>query len=371
MKTGDFYFELPEHLIAQRPPEARGQSRLMLLERRTGRRSHRMVGDLPEILSGPGFCGEAGPPLLVFNNSRVRKARLVGFSADTGARAEFLLLERARGEGAADPGGRSWKALAHRARRRKAGSVFSFPGPGGAEAARAELSMPADDSDAKWKGEGGMRVLTFDREIGDDWLELNGHVPLPPYIRREDEPEDAERYQTVYASVDGSAAAPTAGLHFTGELLGRIAEAGIETAFITLHVGLGTFLPVRAEDVKDHVMHEETYSVGEGAAAKIEAAKAAGRKVVAVGTTSVRTLESAWKGAGGLERGEFGTSMFIYPGFKFSVVDALFTNFHTPESTLLMLVSAFVGRELALESYAEAVGEGYRFFSYGDAMLAV
>ena len=368
MKTGDFYFELPERLVAQHPTEHRGQSRLMLLDRRAGTRSHRMVEDLPEILLSPALMTDGGPPLLVFNNSKVRKARLMGLSADTGAQVEFLLLERA---GGTDP--RAWKALVHRAKRRKPGSAYAFYGPDGAEAARARLA-PAEGDSLAGKPEGagnefgGMRLLEFDREIDDDWLDKNGHVPLPPYIKREDAPADADRYQTVYAQVTGSAAAPTAGLHFTEELLARVAAAGVESVFITLHVGLGTFLPVRAEEIKDHVMHEETYSVGEEQAAKIEAAKAQGRKVVAVGTTSVRTLESAWRD-GRLERGEFGTSMFIYPGFKFNVVDALFTNFHTPESTLLMLVSAFAGREFVLESYAEAVREEYRFFSYGDAML--
>jgi len=366
MKTGDFYFDLPESLIAQHPTEHRGQSRLMLLDRQTGGREHRMIEDLPEILTGPAFSTDSGPPLLVFNNSKVRKARLHATAVGTGSRVEFLLLERAADGGPGD----TWKALVHRAKRRKPGSSYLFRGPDGKETARAELSMPDAAASAKWKGEGGIRLLTFDRTIDDDWLDLNGHVPLPPYIKREDAPSDADRYQTVYAQVTGSAAAPTAGLHFTHGLLDRIAAAGVESVFITLHVGLGTFLPVRAEEIKDHVMHEETYSVGEESAAKIEAAKAQGRKVVAIGTTSVRTLESAWKG-GRLERGEFGTSMFIYPGFKFNVVDALFTNFHTPESTLLMLVSAFTGREFALESYAEAVRESYRFFSYGDAMLAV
>ena len=373
MKTGDFNFELPEHLIAQHPTEHRGQSRLMLLDRQTGQRSHRMIDDLPEILSGPGFRTDAGLPLLVFNNSKVRKARIMGSSTDTGAQVEFLLLERvdpiaggASKDTLADPNSKTWKALVHRAKRRKPGSVYTFAGPDGAPAASAELSMvPGNES-----GEGGIRLLTFDRVIDDDWLDLNGHVPLPPYIKREDAPSDADRYQTVYASVTGSAAAPTAGLHFTHELLERIAAAGVDSTFITLHVGLGTFLPVRADEIKDHVMHEETYSVGEESAGKIEEAKAVGRKVVAIGTTSVRTLESAWN-AGRLERGEFATSMFIYPGFKFNVVDALFTNFHTPESTLLMLVSAFTGREFALESYAEAVKQEYRFFSYGDAMLAI
>ena len=371
MKKGDFHFELPDRLIAQHPTEYRGKSRLMLLNRQTGTRSHRTVEDLPEILSGPEFFTESGPPLLVFNNSRVRKARLLGISEDTGARCEFLLLERADGGFAGASPSRTWKALAFRAKRRKPGSRYVFQAADGTEAARAELG-PLDDGDDSASGpeDGGIRPLTFDRDIDDEWMEHYGHVPLPPYIKREDAPEDAERYQTVYAEVPGSVAAPTAGLHFTNELLDRVAAAGIETAFITLHVGLGTFLPVRAEDVKKHVMHEETYSVGEETAAKIEAAKARGRKVVAVGTTSVRTLESAWKN-GRLERGEFATSMFIYPGFRFNVTDALFTNFHTPESTMLMLVSAFVGREFALESYAEAVEREYRFFSYGDAMLAV
>ena len=191
---------------------------------------------------------------------------------------------------------------------------------------------------------------------------------MPPYIKRIDAEEDADRYQTVYAAEAGSVAAPTAGLHFTDELLQRINNAGIETAFVTLHVGLGTFLPVRSENIDDHIMHNETYSIDEATAVKIETAKKAGRKIIAVGTTSVRTLESAWD-SGKLKCGESSTSIFIYPGYKFNIVDALFTNFHTPESTLLMLVSAFAGKELILESYAEAVKEEYRFFSYGDAML--
>jgi S-adenosylmethionine:tRNA ribosyltransferase-isomerase len=210
--------------------------------------------------------------------------------------------------------------------------------------------------------------LEFDRPIDDEWLDRYGHIPLPPYIKRGDTEADADRYQTVYAASCGSAAAPTAGLHFTRELLDNLADAGIETAFVTLHVGLGTFLPVRSAHIEDHVMHNETYYIDTETAAKIERAKAEGRKVIAVGTTSVRTLESAWD-SGRLTTGEGGTSIFIYPGCRFNVVDALFTNFHTPESTLLMLAAAFAGRELILESYAEAIREGYRFFSYGDAML--
>ncbi len=198
--------------------------------------------------------------------------------------------------------------------------------------------------------------------------EKYGHIPLPPYIKREDVPSDANRYQTIYAKETGSSAAPTAGLHFTQEIMDRLSANGIESVFITLHVGLGTFLPVRSENIEDHPMHSESFSIDENTARKIEEAKIEGRKIIAVGTTSVRTLESAWSD-GKFEKKEGSTSIFIYPGYKFKIVDALFTNFHTPESTLLMLVSAFAGRELILESYAEAVREGYRFFSYGDAML--
>jgi len=364
MKTSDFFFELPERLIAQYPPEKRGQSRLMLLNSQTGKRSHLMVEDLPEILCGSEFRGKDGElPLLVFNNSKVRKARLIGVSQETGAKVEFLLVEKTdQGAGSREQvAGRSeWKALVQRAKRRKPGSVYVFFDGNSAEIARAEITG----------GEGEFKRLAFDRPIDDDWLDCYGHIPLPPYIKRQDAPSDSERYQTVYASARGSSAAPTAGLHFTNELLGRIGAAGIDSVFITLHVGLGTFLPVRSENVEDHVMHRELFSIGGQAASKIEAAKTAGRKVIAVGTTSARTMESAWD-AGKIKRGEGATSIFIYPGYKFKVADALFTNFHTPESTLLMLVSAFAGRELILESYAEAVAGGYRFFSYGDAMLII
>ena len=239
-----------------------------------------------------------------------------------------------------------------RANRRKVGSRYSFP-----EGVEAEI----DGED------GEFRFLRFSRDIDDDWLDRVGHIPLPPYIRREDEVADADRYQTVYARAVGSSAAPTAGLHFTSGILEELHARGIGTAFVTLHVGLGTFLPVREKRVEDHVMHEEAYSLSEETADAVEKAKAERRPVLAVGTTSVRTLESAWKD-GRLERGAGRTSIYIYPGYRFKVVDRLFTNFHTPESTLLMLVSAFAGRELILDTYAEAVRERYRFFSYGDAM---
>jgi S-adenosylmethionine:tRNA ribosyltransferase-isomerase len=265
--------------------------------------------------------------------------------------------------------------MAQRAKRRRPGSRYLFE-----DGVEGEIAG----------GEGEFRLLRFNKAIDDAWLDRYGHVPLPPYIRREDVPADGERYQTVYAGPPGSAAAPTAGLHFTGELLSQLENAGMECVFITLHVGLGTFLPVRTENIEDHRMHEESFSIDEAAAARIEKAKAEGRKIAAVGTTSVRVLESAWQmpadGApGSLRRGAGTTSIFIYPGRRFNIVDALFTNFHTPESTLLMLVSAFAeakpaffagihsgglsGRDFILESYAEAVREGYRFFSYGDAML--
>jgi len=364
MKTSDFFFELPDGLIAQYPPEKRGQSRLMMLNRQTGKRSHHMVEDLPEILCGPEFRSKDGEkPLLVFNNSKVRKVRLIGVSQETGAKVEFLLIEsRKQGVMSNEQGAMSneWKVLTKRAKRRKPGSVYVFFDGNNAEIARAEITG----------GEGEFKYLSFDRPVDDDWLDRYGHIPLPPYIKRQDAPFDSERYQTVYASARGSSAAPTAGLHFTNELLERINVAGIESVFITLHVGLGTFLPVRSENIEDHVMHKEIFNIDEQAASKIESAKAQGRKVIAVGTTSMRTMESAWD-AEKIKRGEGATSIYIYPGYKFNIADALFTNFHTPESTLLMLVSAFAGRELILESYAEAVAQSYRFFSYGDAMLII
>jgi len=344
MQTNDFTFELPENLIAQHPSAQRGQSRLMVMDRKKGRPEHRMVQDLPSIIE-PGT-------LMVFNNSRVRRARVIGMPEAGGAGAEFLLLKKLDEH--------SWQAITKRTKRRKQGSRYLF------NDASAEIVSDTAGGD-------GTLTLRFDRPIDDVWLDNNGHVPLPPYIKREDSGADSERYQTVYAKEHGSAAAPTAGLHFTEELLAQLEKAGIESAFITLHVGLGTFLPVRAKNIADHHMHEESYSISEETASRIEKAKANGRKILAVGTTSVRTLEAAWleekPGSGSLHRGESNTSIFIYPGYAFKVVDALFTNFHTPESTLLMLVSAFAGRDFILESYKEAVRESYQFFSYGDACL--
>ena len=358
MKTSDFSFELPENLIAQFPSEERGRSRLMTLDRVTGKRVHRMVDELPEILCGQRFLSPSGEkPLLVFNNTKVRKARLIGKSLESGAEVEFLLLDKIKND-ELGIGDLEWRALVQRAKRRKAGSWYVFFDSAGKETARAQII----------RAEGEFRFLRFENCIDDEFLDRYGHVPLPPYIKRKDVSADSQRYQTVYARQIGSAAAPTAGLHFTRELLDKIAANGMESVFVTLHVGLGTFLPVRSGEIKDHVMHNESFFIEKPAAEKIETAKKEGRKIIAVGTTSVRTLESAWDG-NNLKTGEGSTSIFIYPPFDFKVVDAIFTNFHTPESTLLMLISAFATRELVLESYAEAVKEQYRFFSYGDAML--
>ena len=337
METTDFSFELPEELIAQFPTAARGASRLLVLDRQAKTLEHRMVADIADLVE-PGT-------LMVFNDSRVRKARVYGLPTDSDGEVEFLLLDRLS-EGL-------WRAMAKKAKRQKPGRRYAFP-----EGVGAEIEAE----------EGEFRLLRFDRDISDDWLDRNGHIPLPPYIKRSDEPQDSDRYQTIYARAVGSAAAPTAGLHFTPAIMDALRLRGVETAFVTLHVGLGTFLPVRAARIEDHRMHEESYSISEETASAVERAKAEGRTVLAVGTTSVRTLESAWNG-GRLARGSGRTSIFIYPGYRFQAADRLFTNFHTPESTLLMLVSAFAGREFILKSYAEAVREKYRFFSYGDAML--
>ena len=351
MKKSDFYFDLPEALIAQYPPEKRGQSRLMTLDRLLGAREHTSVSKLPDILCGERFLSARGEkPLLVFNDTKVRKARLAAVHEKTGAQTEFLLLDDINGDGLL------WKVMTKRARRKREKDVYVFMAEG--EQKKAAIQGFEDE----------YLLLKFETAVNDAWLEKNGHVPLPPYIKRKDAPADSERYQTIYANQTGSTAAPTAGLHFTKEILDAFAASGIESVFITLHVGLGTFLPVRSENIEDHKMHSEYFNIDDNTAAKIESAKKDGRKIIAVGTTSVRTLESAWID-GKLNRGGNKTSIFIYPGYKFKAVDALFTNFHTPESTLLMLVSAFAGRELILESYAEAIREGYRFFSYGDAML--
>ena len=337
MKTRDFFFDLPQELIAQYPTERRGESRLMTVNRRTGEIGHKFVRDLPGLLEPA--------TLMVFNDSKVRRARLLGFSKASAGAVEFLLLKSL--------GGNRWRVLSNRSKRLKPGKVYLFP-----EGLEAEAE----------KAEAGEWIVRFSFPVTDAYLERNGHIPLPPYIRREDREGDSERYQTVYADRVGSSAAPTAGLHFTKELLGSLDVAGVERRFVTLHVGLGTFLPVRTENLEDHRMHEEEYEISPATAAAMTQAKRDGRPVLGVGTTSLRVLESAW-GEEGLKAGPGATSIFIYPGYKFRCVDRLFTNFHTPESTLLMLVSAFAGKELLFHAYREAINEGYRFFSYGDAML--
>ncbi len=339
MKTREFFFDLPPELVAQYPSERRGESRLMTVRRASGAFDHGTVSMLPDLL-------ERGT-LMVFNDSRVRRARLKGRVKGTGGAVEFLLLKPLED-------GR-WKVLTDRSRRQRPGKVYLFP---------EGLEAVAEG------GESGDRVFRFSFPVTEDYLERNGHVPLPPYIRREDVAADSERYQTVYARKVGSSAAPTAGLHFTEELLGKLDARGIERRFVTLHVGLGTFLPVRTENIEDHRMHEEEFEIGRETAEDVNRAKREGRPVLAVGTTSLRVLESAWDGDG-LRSGPGSTSVFIYPGYRFRCVDRLFTNFHTPESTLLMLVSAFAGKDLVFRAYREAVEKGYRFFSYGDAMLIV
>jgi S-adenosylmethionine:tRNA ribosyltransferase-isomerase len=343
VKTRDFFFELPPELIAQTPPAERGQSRLLVYERATGRISHARVRDLARWID-PGT-------VMVFNNTRVRKARLLGQSP-TGGAYEALLLEADR----ADPS--RWHCMVKKAARLKPGFRLLFP---------EDLEAVVEGGDEAY------RWLRFARAVDDAYLDRAGHVPLPPYIRRADQAADAERYQTVYAGPTGSVAAPTAGLHFTPELLAALDARGAERRELTLHVGLGTFLPVRAENLDEHVMHREHFAVPPETAAAVDAAKTTGRPVLAVGTTSLRTLESAAETAVGgparLRSGEGSTDIFIRPGYRFRLVDRLFTNFHTPESTLLMLVSAFAGCDEIKRVYEEAVRERYRFFSYGDAML--
>jgi S-adenosylmethionine:tRNA ribosyltransferase-isomerase len=346
VRTDDFSFDLPDDLIAQFPSERRGESRLLVLDRVTGERRHAEVRELASYVE-PGT-------LMVFNDSRVRKARIYGEALDTGARVEFLLLRRRDGG--------IWEATATKLKRQRPGRRYLFP-----EAVEAEIVDDPVAGEAS-PARDGTRLLRFEPAIDDDYLDRAGHIPLPPYIRREDAPSDAERYQTVYARTVGSAASPTAGLHFTEELLDELRDRGIQRASVTLHVGLGTFLPVRSEEIESHRMHTEEYSVPGETALAVMRAKAEGRPVLAVGTTSLRTLESAW-GEDGLRPGAGSTDIFIHPGYRFQAVDRLFTNFHTPRSTLLMLVSAFAGRERILEAYAEAVKLRYRFFSYGDAML--
>lgn len=344
MRTQDFYFDLPEELIAQHPSGVRGQDKLMKLGRNDGSVEDHMMDDLPDLIE-PNT-------LMVFNNSRVRRARVYGVKESTGREIEFMFLNQI------DKECRVWNVMVKNAKKQKAGMTYRFPDGSIGEIIDIEGNKGTE-----------FRALQFDFVIDEAWFEKNGHIPLPPYIRREDTEEDSERYQNVYSREVGSAACPTAGLHFTPEMLERLKEKGIEMEFVTLHVGLGTFLPVREDNIEDHKMHTEYYTVTQEVADKINKAKKEGRPILAVGTTSVRTLESASEDDGTVIPGTRGTHIFMYPGYKFKVVDQMFTNFHTPESTLIMLVSAFAGKENIMNAYKHAVDKRYRFFSYGDCML--
>ena len=338
MKKSDFYFDLPEELIAQTPLERRDASRLLILNKKTGELEHRHFYDLPEYLR-EGDC-------LVMNDSRVLPARLLGCRSSGGS-VELVLL-RDLGEG-------KWECLSRPGRKTKPGTELSF-GEGELTATVSAVT------------EGGNRIVQFHYEgIFLEVLERLGKMPLPPYIKAE--LNDAERYQTVYSREVGSAAAPTAGLHFTQELLQKLADKGVRLCYVTLHVGLGTFRPVKEEEIEDHPMHAEFCMIPEETARIVNETKKNGGRVIAVGTTSCRTLESFASADGALSPSSGWTDIFIYPGYRFKCIDALITNFHLPESTLIMLVSALAGRETILHAYETAVKERYRFFSFGDAML--
>ena len=341
MLKSDFYFELPEELIAQDPLEERTSSRLLVLDRRSGAVSHHVFREIADFLR-PGDC-------LVLNNTKVIPARLLGEREGTGAHVELLLLKRKSGD--------VWETLARPGKKCRPGTKLSF----GDGLLKAEILETVEE---------GNRLVRFTYEgIFEEVLDRLGEMPLPPYITRK--LQDKNRYQTVYAKHEGSAAAPTAGLHFTEALLGQLEAKGVKLAYVTLHVGLGTFRPVKVENIQEHHMHSEFYVVEEEQAQIINETKASGKRVIAVGTTSCRTLESATGEDGILSAGSGWTDIFIYPGYTFRMTDCLITNFHLPESTLLMLVSALAGRDQILAAYEEAVREGYRFFSFGDAMLII
>ncbi|WP_346907846.1 tRNA preQ1(34) S-adenosylmethionine ribosyltransferase-isomerase QueA [Faecalicatena orotica] len=341
MKTSDFYYDLPEELIAQDPLEDRSGSRLLVLDKETGEIKHRMFRDITEYLR-PGDC-------MVINDTKVIPARLIGSKIGTDAKIEVLLLKRKEND--------VWETLVKPGRKAKPGTRISF----GDGLLVGEVINVVEE---------GNRLIHFEYEgIFEEILDRLGQMPLPPYITHQ--LQDRDRYNTVYAVHEGSAAAPTAGLHFTPELLEEIQEKGIEIARVTLHVGLGTFRPVKVDDVTEHHMHSEFYQIDEEAAGKINRAKDNGGRVVCVGTTSCRTIESAADENGRLKACSGWTEIFIYPGYQFKILDCLITNFHLPESTLIMLVSALAGKEHVLAAYEEAVKERYRFFSFGDAMLIV
>lgn len=339
MNKSDFYFDLPQELIAQDPLADRSASRLLMLDKNTGATEHHVFREIIDYLR-PGDC-------LVLNNTKVIPARLMGVKEDTGATIEVLLLKRREKD--------VWETLVKPGKKAKPGTRLTF----------GDGSLKAEVLDVV---EEGNRLIRFFYEgIFEEVLDRLGEMPLPPYITHK--LQDKNRYQTVYAKYEGSAAAPTAGLHFTTELLEKIAEKGVDIAYVTLHVGLGTFRPVKEENILEHHMHSEYYQVTGEAAGKINRAKERGNRVICVGTTSCRTVESAAGEDGRVEAGCDNTEIFIYPGYRFKVLDCLITNFHLPESTLVMLVSALAGRENVLHAYEEAIAEKYRFFSFGDAMF--
>ena len=338
LRTSDYFFELPEELIAQDPLEDRSSSRLLTLDRKTGAVQHKTFKDITGYLK-PGDC-------LVLNNTKVIPARLLGVKEDTGAAVEVLLLKRREND--------IWETLVKPGKKLRPGARMVF----GDGILKAEVMEVVE--------EGNRLVKFFYEGIWEEVLDQLGEMPLPPYITHK--LQDKNRYQTVYAKYEGSAAAPTAGLHFTNELLEELQQNGIRLAYVTLHVGLGTFRPVKVDNVLEHHMHTEYYQVSQEAADIINETKENGGRVICVGTTSCRTVESAADENGHLEECCGNTDIFIYPGYRFKVLDGLITNFHLPESTLVMLVSAFAGRKHVLSAYEEAVSEGYRFFSFGDAM---
>lgn len=347
MHINDFDYELPEELIAQKPADKRDASRLLVVHRKTGETEHKHFYDILEYLN-EGDC-------LVLNNSKVLPARLYGIKEGTGAKVEFLLIKRIDGD--------RWETMVRPGKRLKPGDSVMFS---------EDPLLKADIIDY---GNDGTRIVEFSYDgIFMERLEEIGSMPLPPYIERQSENEDRDRYQTVYCREEGSVAAPTAGLHFTEELLEKARAKGVELAYVTLHVGIGTFRPVKCENIEDHSMHFEEYHIDEKTAEIINRAKAEGRRVISVGTTSTRTVESAAyfdeeKDCWQVRSGENSTGIFIYPGYEFRIIDSLITNFHLPKSTLLMLISALYDREKILEVYQEAIREKYRFFSYGDAMF--
>ena len=339
MKLKDFWYDLPNELIAQNPSERRDMSRLLVLNKDTGNMEHKHFKDMIDYLNA-GDC-------LVLNNTRVIPARLIGEKEATGGKIEFVLLKRLEGD--------VWEVILKPGRKAKPGSRFVF----GNGLIKAEILA---------LGEEGNRIVRFEYEgIFEEVLDQVGMVPLPPYITAT--LADKERYQTIYSKIKGSAAAPTAGLHFTRELLDDLKEKGIEIVEVTLHVGLGTFRPVKIENILEHHMHKESWSISEESCNTINRARNSGKKVIAVGTTSVRVLETASNDQGLVKPGSGDTDIFIYPGYQFKAVDALITNFHLPESTLIMLVSAFAGKESVMHAYHKAIDLEYRFFSFGDAMF--